>query len=389
MKLFASMKAHLLGLVGLLSFAVAAPAMAQTATDTKTPAKPAGLRVDKAVPRGAIITMGDRDGKNMVGVYMTAGILERIMPLLEEEKIDLVVFRFYSGGGMLLEIQPLSDIIENQYKRKFRSVAWIESAISAAAMTAHTFNDIYFTSQANYGACTGFAGSLDRPVTGPELERVLAMMEKISARGGHDPRIMRAMQISSDDSDVATLKIDPPSGALSANIDDKTGDVTFYQDTSSGKFVLNPEAGRRILTFNSESAAKFKFSSGTADTLPELAQRLGYKEVEWVGEKVPAILWPVCKAEKKNMDFRNRTKVDEEMNATYYRQFVMHVQAAQGAQTREERLKFLAKARGGLDKLEQMLKNNPNLALSVMQMFPDDARKWLEERRKLLKDLAK
>ena len=127
--------------------------------------------------------------------------------MLEEEKIDIVVFRFYSGGGLLLEIQPLSDIIQSKYKKKFHSVAWIESAISAAAMTAHTFNDIYFTSQANYGACTGFAGSLDRPVVGIELEEVLAMMEKISDRGGHDTRIMRAMQISSNDDDIKDLEI--------------------------------------------------------------------------------------------------------------------------------------------------------------------------------------
>ncbi len=386
MSLFAAIKSSMIGLASILALSFALPAMAQKSEE---PEKPVVQRDPNAVPRGAIITMGDRDGKNMVGVYMTAGILERILPLLEEEKIDIVVFRFYSGGGMLLEIKPLSDIIQNKYKKKFHSVAWIESAISAAAMTAHTFNDIYFTTQANYGACTGFAGSLDRPMTGQGLEQVLALMEVISDRGGHDTRIMRAMQISSDDGDINDLQIELPSGALSANIDEKTGDVTWYQDTSSGKHVLNPTAGRRILTFNSQTAAQFKFSKGTADTLDELTQLLGYKEIEWVGQKTPAILWPVCKAEKKNLDFRNNTKRDEDMFISYYRQYTMNVAAAQGAATREERLKFLNKAKQGLAKLEDMLRNNPNMALSVLQMYPEDARKWLDEQKKIIKDLSK
>lgn len=390
MSLLTSIRTGVLGLTSLLALSFALPAMAMRPADPADPAaKPAVQRDPNAIPRGAVITMGERGDKDMVGIYMTAEILDRILPLLEEEKIDIVVFRFYSGGGFLLEIKPLSDIIQTKYKKKFHSVAWIESAISAAAMTAHTFNDIYFTTQANYGACTGFAGSLDRPMTGLGLEQVLALMEVISDRGGHDTRIMRAMQISSNDEDIADLKISLPSGALSASIDEKSGDVTWYQDSISGKHVVNPMAGRRILTFNSQTAAQFKFSKGTADTLSELTNLLGYKEIEWVGQKTGALLWPVCKAEKKNMDFRSSTKRDEDLNAAYFRQYTMNLAAAEAAPIREDRLRFLNKAKQGLEKLAQMLRNNPNMAYIVMNMEPADALKWVEEQRKIIKDLSK
>ena len=49
----------------------------------------------------------------------------------------------------------MSDVIHEQYKKKFRTVAWIDSAISAAAMTAHCLEEIYFTPQGNYGAARG------------------------------------------------------------------------------------------------------------------------------------------------------------------------------------------------------------------------------------------
>ena len=156
--------------------------------------KPAAEASKFGVPRAAIITLGGGGDKDMVGIYMTSEQLKRMIPLLEAEKVDTVVFRINSGGGMLLEIQKLSDVIHNEYKPRFRVAAWIEYAISAAAMTSHAIEEIYFLPQGSYGACTGWFGALTA-VKGRELEEVLYMMEKISARGNHDPKIMRSMQI--------------------------------------------------------------------------------------------------------------------------------------------------------------------------------------------------
>ena len=204
------------------------------------------------VPKAMIITLGDEENGDMVGVYMTAEQLKKAIPYLEQELgkdgQGIVVFRIHSGGGLALEVQRLSDVIHNEYKPRFRTVAWIDTAISAAAMTAHCLEEIYFTSQGNYGACTMFSGALVA-AKGRSLEDALVLMEKISARGGYDPLIMRAMQIQQP---------------LSATID-ADGIVHYYGDTTSGDFIVNRE--NEILTFNAITAAKvcLLYTSDAAD----------------------------------------------------------------------------------------------------------------------------
>src|SRR5262249_52973060 len=147
-----------------------------------------------------------------------------------------------------------------------------------------------------------WGGALEA-VKGRGLEQVLIMMEKISARGNHPKEIMRAMEISSDDSIMSELQIAPPSGALSASID-PNGDVHWYQDSTSGQTILNPKGEIKILTFNAHEAEKFKFSRGTAATKEDLARLMGYTEVEWVGKAKPGYLWPVSKAEERQIQWR-------------------------------------------------------------------------------------
>lgn len=350
------------------------PANAEATTPVAVPAAaPSGRKV----PRAAVITLGEGGHKDMVGVYMTAETIRRAIPILEKElgtdKTGVVVFRISSGGGLGLEVQRLSDVIENEYKPRFRVVGWIESAISAAAMTAHTISELYFTSQGNYGACTGFYGSIDRPVEGIPLELALHEMEKISReRGKYDPRIMRSMQIQ-----------DP----LSATID-SNGDVHYFSDLTSGDIVVNRE--KEILTFNAVTAAKVKFSKGTADTLDELTKLMGYAELEWVGERVKNVPWPVSKAERLQMDFRNQVKTDEDSTNNYFRNYQRALQAAQSGQTREERGKFVGVARGWFEKILKMVKNNPNFKLTVFNMTNDEQwREWVEEQEKIMRELSR
>jgi membrane-bound ClpP family serine protease len=125
--------------------------------DTDTPREP--VRVNTGAPKGAVISL-----EGTVGIQMTAKTLRDILPALERELgtdgTGIVVFKINSGGGLLLEIQRLSDVIQEEYKPRFRTVAWIESAISAAAMTSHAIEEIYFMPRGNYGACTGWSGQL-------------------------------------------------------------------------------------------------------------------------------------------------------------------------------------------------------------------------------------
>ncbi|MBX3376653.1 MAG: hypothetical protein KF678_06585 [Phycisphaeraceae bacterium] len=321
-----------------------------------------------SAPRAAVITLGEGGDKDMVGLYMTADAIERAIPLLEKEKVEIVVFRINSGGGALLEIQKLSDVIELKYKPKFRVVAWIESAISAAAMTAHCIEEIYFMPKGNYGACTGWSGQLVA-VKGRQLEEVLYMMERISARGKHDPKIMRSMQI-----------MDP----LSCNIDEN-GDVQWFQN-DSGTFLVNPKD--RILTFNSETASKYKFSRGTASTIEELGKLMGYTELVWVGKEVPGVPYPICEAEELQRQFRAKTYMDTLRLREYWDTYQTNVGVARSVPF-EERGKFVARARGALDNIKRMVKNNPNLALFQFNMLEEQFKEWVEEREEELRRLTR
>ena len=330
------------------------------------------------VPRAAVVTLGEtRDEKqgDMVGIYMTAYGLEQMLPMLEEQLgndgTGIVVFRVNSGGGALLEIQKISDVIHNVYKKKFRTVAWIDSAISAAAMSSLCIEEIYFSKKANFGACTGWFGRL-QAVKGIELERVLLMMEKISARGGYDPLIMRAMQIQQ-----------PLSATRLPN-----GDIKYFPDEKSGEFIVNRET--EILTFNAETALKVGFSKGTASNMEELTKALGYTEVQWVGDDIAGSLYPLSKAEKWNIAFRKQAKQDEDHTQEYFASYNLNIQAAAGENTREGRAKFIGRARQALEKIKAMIRNNPNFIMFALNMpNEEEYKKFLAEEEKRMRDMMR
>ncbi len=363
-----------------MALAQQAPATTAAPVAGDTAAKPADKAAatdaaasGKKVPKAAVITLGERGDKDMVGKYMTEHQLIEALPKLKEELGDdgtgIVVFRITSGGGALFEIQKLSDIIHNVYKKHFRVVAWIDSAISAAAMTSHCIEEIYFTSQGNYGACTGWSGALVA-MKGRGLEEVLQMMREISARGGYDPKIMRSMQI-----------MEP----LSATVDEN-GHVEFYQDAVSGKILLNPEG--RILTLNAETAKRIHFSRGTADTLDQLTKLMGYQELNWVGKHEKGYIWPISKGEKFSMEYRNKVYDAERLFNADVTNYQQQVAAAEGA-AKEERGKFVNRALATLRKLKQAVKNNPNFARFQYGMEPEEFEEWYKEQERQLKNLLK
>lgn len=330
-----------------------------------------------STPRAAVITLGTRetDQGDEVGIYMTEFELKQMMPLLKEELGDdgsgVVVLRVTSGGGLLLEIQKISDEIQNEYKRTFRTVAWIDSAISAAAMSSYCIEEIYFTPQGNFGACTGWYGNLVA-VKGRGLAESLLMMEKISARGGYNPLIMRSMQIQQP---------------LSATID-SNGEVHWYNDVSSGDILVNREG--EILTFNAVTAKAVKFSKGTAATTDDLRKLMGYQELNWVGKQVKGTPWPICKAEEWNIAYRKQVKKDEDHVREYLRSYNLQIQAAQSEQTREGRGKFVNQARQSLQRIKDACRTNPNFAL--LQLNISDKKQldeFFEQQEKMLRELMR
>jgi len=351
--------------------AVAKPA------DDKPAKKVETAPVGNSVPRAVVLTLGDRtEDKDMVGKYMCAKPLLDAIPKLEEEigkdGSGVVVLRIDSGGGMLLEISKLHDAIEKEFKPRFRTVGWIKWAISAAAMTSHVIEEIYFYPEGNYGACTGFNGGNMKAITGRPLEDALFMMEKASVRGKKDPAIMRSMQV-----------LEAP---LSCTID-ANGDVHWYQDETSGEILVNTKD--KILTFTSLSAEQTKFSKGTTDDYRDLTRLMGYQELNWVGKPERGTPWPVSQSELIQRRFRDKTFDDEKATNAYFTDYQGSIQAAQQAQDKTTRGKFVGRARVALDKIKSMVKNNPNFALLLFGRMPDEFKDWVDEQERMLRDLMK
>jgi hypothetical protein len=342
----------------------------------RRPASEPTPRSFSGAKRAAVISLGGGGDKDMVGLFMTAESLRRCIPLLEAEGVDTVVLRINSGGGALIEIQRLSDLIHDELKPKFRVVTWIEYAISAAAMTAHCVEEHYFMRRGSYGACTGWSGDL-QGMKGRDLEEVVHAMEKVSAKGGYKKEIMLAMQVTDD--------LRPGGAPLSYDKDPVTGAVNFYQNTD-GDYILNTKD--RILTFTSETAEHCGFSKGTADTLDELAEAMGMTEVEWVGDWVSGVDYPVSRAERAMREFRDKTERDANNLRQYFTLYQQAVQIASST-PREDRGAFVGRARRELNKIVKMVDNNPNMALFQLNMYPEDFPKWVAEQEKMLRELMR
>lgn len=291
-----------------------------------------------------------------VGIQISADAWRRAVPLLEKDGVTDVVVRINSGGGLLLELQKFMEVYENEYKPRFRTVAWIESAISAAAMSPWVLEEFYFLPEGNIGACTGFSGRLNA-IKGPQLEMVLYQMEEASRKGKKDPKIMRSMQI-----------MDP----LSATIDDKTGQVTWFQDATSGEYLVNPVG--QVLTITAKEAVKLKLGKAVAATPDELARAMGYEEYVWAGKEATDFI-------DKNM--RDNDKADKNWQVTYEK-YTRTVQVAAGIQDRQRRGAEVGIARRHLAELKRLFSGNPNFAL----MYGTDE-EWFRQQEEELKRLMR
>jgi hypothetical protein len=195
------------------------------------------------------------------------------------------------------------------------------------------------------------------------------MMEQISARGGYDHRIMRAMQI------------DVP---LRASIDERTGEVTWFESEDAGDILVNP-AGE-VLTFNSQNAERLGFSKGTASTLDDLTELLREPEIEWVGRWTPERIYPISRAEEQMIRFRESVTEDESRLNEYLTNYNIAVGAAQGA--REEiQGALVGRARSHLANVERMVKRNPNFALLNFNMTLEDFEFYIEDQEEMLREI--
>ena len=307
--------------------------------DSAEPAAPDQAKPD-AAPSAAdgatkitVVTLEEE-----VGPYMNADALHHSIELIpKNEKPDILVIKINSGGGALLEVPKLMKEIQKNLKKDYRVVGWIESAISAAAMTAMNMEELYFFDRGHLGGAVAFSMTGPRQakaMTGVGLAQVLELGQQIAKNGRYDPLVIHAMQEFFD---------------LSCNIDE-AGRVTWQNDTK-GQFIVNTTKPERILTLNSIDAKKYGISKGTADTLPELARLLGVTEWVETGKAADAY----------QQEFRANVKKAEVQIDENYAKYQIAFELAKSAQDMATRKAKVGEAKGFLDRMEALVRRAPSL----------------------------
>lgn len=314
--------------------------------------KPSARSVPGGATRIVFISIEDE-----VGLYLNADAIRHSVELAEPEKPDIVVLMVNSGGGALLEVEPLSDLIHKELKKKYRVVAWIRSAISAAAMTSLNCEEIYMTRQGNIGAAVAFtqeSGGQTKAVSGADLEEVLRLGEELARRGKRNPLVVRAMQV------FMTLSCDI----------DENGVITWY-DSDKGQHLVNPND--RILTFNALDAQTYGVSRGIAETKEELAKLMGVSEWAEVG----------AKADEYQVEFRKNVKtIQARVNELMPRYERAVAAAGQGADA-ATRNQNIGRARQILGELRSLVRRAPSV-----EKYMGFNRQWFADREEELRKLA-
>lgn len=318
------------------------PASAAAAKDQ--PGKDAKRSLSGRATRVAVLNFGPPGHwqgavGDTVGVTISSQAFGKAIELLEQDNVDVVVVRINSGGGLSLEMERLQDVFHERYKPKFRTVAWVESAISAAAMAPWVLEEFYMMPNGNIGAATQFRGSLESS-TGVELEMVLARMEEASRRAKRDTKIMRAMQIEEP---------------LSATQDPATKSWTFFQDLT-GELIVNRQG--EVLTLTAPLANQIGFSQGTAADLDELMKVMGVTEYERAGQQ----------AEEFIDKFMRDTDRIEKRFREVATKYALSKQAAAGAQG-EARGAEVGRALQFLRQMRRSVALNPNFAFLLGGIF--------------------
>ncbi len=326
---------------------------------------PAAPKEKTGVPRAAVLSFGDRDGKaNDLGLHITADHLRRCLPLLKEELGEdgtgVVVLHVNSRRGLHSEVQPIADLLHNEFSLRFRTVIWVDAAASAAAMSVSGVREIYFAPQGIFGPCNAFAGN------NPHLiEEQMVMMEILSSRAGRNPLLTRAMQITQPLS--ATPDPQDPNGRT----------FVWFPDAESGTIIVNRPGN--VLSLNADMALRIGFSLGTAPDLATLTTLMGYDELRWVGDRAENEPWPVCKAELLLRTLRKEAAETLDRFQSVYTRYLMALEASRAA-PKDQRSVFVDRTEKALDSVKKLLEATPALRTYALQ-FTTDAqyRDWLKE----------
>jgi hypothetical protein len=188
-----------------------------------------------------------------VGETMRATELKQLAEYIDDNypQGQIIVLKVDSGGGYGRTWSDIKDVIFD-VRENHRVVAWLESAISAAAMTVYCCDEIYYTSMGEVGSCTGYSGHPNNPLSPAGQQIMIDEMEKVIARSSRTPYLAAPMFLL----DVW----------LSYDKDPLTGEITYYP-SDEGAHILSEG---KNLTLSARQALDAELCDGIADNEEEL-----------------------------------------------------------------------------------------------------------------------
>lgn len=137
-------------------------------------------------------------GADVIGVHVRAEHIRLALDELpEDQQPDLLILRIATDGGQIAEVPLLADLVHDEFLPETRTVLWIEKARSAGALFAFACPEIVVTSDSVIGPARAHdhADPDDSALSADDLSTVVALGERLADMGGHDPALLRAMQI--------------------------------------------------------------------------------------------------------------------------------------------------------------------------------------------------
>lgn len=198
--------------------------------------------------------------RGKVGVTIVASVLEKSLADAATRNPSAVILQIDSPGGLIQEVENLIDVIE-KHKKKVKIVVWTKEALSAAAITALSVDDIYVQKGATFGAATAWRMT---PRGTPE-----AVAEKMAsiwrARG------RSAAELGNHSPLLAESMIDPSKPLY---LGTENGKPAIFDENKTGS-TLFKEPGK-ILALTAREAVACGLAKGIADSPAELGQALGF-----------------------------------------------------------------------------------------------------------------
>ena len=201
--------------------------------------------------------------EEVIGMHVTASYLERCLADAVKRNPSVIVLQMDSPGGFISEVDKLVDMIHLRGK-KTRVVVYVQSAISAAAITSLACDEIYFAPQAIFGAATAYqedAFGLPEAIAEKFQSVWRARARSAAALGGHNPLLAEAMI----DKSMELYIVKHEGGQISI----KAGKPT------KGERVIT--TNDKLLTMTAGEAIEAGLSSGTVGNLDELGKKLGFE----------------------------------------------------------------------------------------------------------------